>query len=296
MEHVRALVGFGPRPSGSEALARAGDYIVQQIRALGLTPEEDRWTEAGVGFRNIWTRIPGSDPAGRILAIGTHYDTKKTQGHPVPEQNFHFVGAIDGGGGSGLLLELARVLKERETAPAGSHPEIWLIWFDGEESIPFDWGDGSRALFGSRRFVVAMTADKEQFPNGLASRMKAFVLLDLIGSADIKIDRDGNSNVDLQDIFARTAELMGESQRVYLYHSTITGDDHLAFRDYSVPSVDLIDFMHRIPGRDLPAGVEYRQWWHTSQDDLDNMSAESLQFAGNLVWNALPLIEEEFFK
>jgi Zn-dependent M28 family amino/carboxypeptidase len=294
MGHVRRMVELGPRPAGSAELTTAGDYIVGEIRNLGLEPHEDVWTEEGITFRNIWTQIPGQDPKrGPILAFGAHYDTKNTQGHPLPGQNFRFVGAIDGAGASGLLLELARVLGERQT-PA--NPNIWLIWFDGEESIPFEWDD-TRSLFGSRHFVRTMGEDKELFPGGLANRMKAFVLLDLIGASDIKIDRDGNSNKQLQDIFGRAADEMGEADRIYRYESgSRFTDDHIPFERYGVTVALLIDLSFRGAGQRSPDGIDYSQWWHTPRDTVDMMSPEALAFAGNLVWNALPLIEEEFFK
>ena len=112
MEHVRRMAELGPRPAGSAELILAGNYIVGEIRKLGLQPHEDVWTEEEITFRNIWTEVPGSDPErGPILAFGAHYDTKRTQGHPLPGQNFRFVGAIDGAGAPGLLLELARLLR-----------------------------------------------------------------------------------------------------------------------------------------------------------------------------------------
>ncbi len=290
LSHVGRIVAFGPRPAGSAALKSAGDYIVGEIRNLGLEPHEDVWTEEGITFRNIWTQIPGADPeGGPILAIGAHYDTKKTQGHPDPGQNFRFVGAIDGAGAPGLLLELARVLKER---PNG--PNIWLILFDGEESIPFIW-DEERSLYGSRHFVKTMAGNTEYFPTGLSDRMKVFVLLDLIGASDYKIDRDGHSNKELQDIFAEAAGQMDEGEHLYRYASEIT-DDHIPFRDYGVTEALLIDLAYRGVGPQPADGEVYNQWWHTPRDTTDMMSAESLAFTGNLVWNALPLIEEKFFK
>jgi hypothetical protein len=42
----------------------------------------------------------------------------------------------------------------------------------------------------------------------------------------------------------------------------------------------------------MPAeGRKYTAWWHTAEDDMSNVSAESLDIVGNLVWQALPRIE-----
>ena len=55
-------------------------------------------------------------------------------------------------------------------------------------------------------------------------------------------------------------------------------DDHLPFVEAGVPSIDIID-------------LDYPQW-HTAQDDLDHVSARSLQIVGDVVLDALPQIEK----
>ncbi|GAB4145287.1 MAG: M28 family peptidase [Planctomycetota bacterium] len=290
MAHVEKLVAFGPRPAGSEALGKAADYIAAELAALGLSVRRQEFTPPGerVLLRNLWTQIDGPDPAkGPILCIGAHYDTKLADGEQG-RKAMRFLGAIDGAGGPAVLLELARVLV-REHKPTVN---IWLYFIDGEESIDWDWGEGERALLGSRHFVKSMQADKTLFPDGLKARMKAFVLLDLIGSKDMKLDRDGNSSTDLQDLLLDAAKELGIEDRVYRYNASRGfGDDHQSFGNYGIPSVNLIDFMYRVPGDPLPPGKSYLQWWHTEDDCVSNMSADSLALAGNLVVKALPALE-----
>ena len=104
----------------------------------------------------------------RILCC--HHDTKCTTGHPQKEHNFHFVGANDGASGVALLLALAPVLKATEREAT-----IDLVFFDGEESLDWNWNEAARALFGSKRFVAQLQAEALQ-PD--ASRVRAMVLLD----------------------------------------------------------------------------------------------------------------------
>lgn len=293
--HVKAMVAFGPRPFGSEALARTADYITGELTKLGLSPQRQEVLHAKEKktIRNLYVQIDGPDPAqGPILMIGAHYDTKLAAGHADAAHNFPFVGAIDGGGAPAVLLELARVLAQRPQRPAVN---VWLYWIDAEESIDWTWND-ERALLGSKAFCAWLEQTK------VLPRVRAFVLLDLIGSKNLKIDRDGNSNSRLQDVFLRAAQAMGEAGRMYefpteadiqAYRSRglnwgIT-DDHNVFTRYSVPSVLLIDFARRTPQE--PADPRYEQWWHTTDDDLDAMDPDSLAFAGNLVLQALPELE-----
>jgi glutaminyl-peptide cyclotransferase len=301
LAHARSIVGFGPRPAGSPQLRKVEGYIRGELDELGLELRVQAFeapTEVKAGdieFRNLWVEIPGDDPNGPILGVGAHYDSKLADGHADPAHNFPFVGALDAAGACGVLLELARVL----VAEPRTGPGVWLMWFDGEESLDWDWGDGTRALIGSRHFVRTMDADEARFPNGLARRMKAFVLLDLIGDQNQKIDRDTKSHAKLLEIFKKAADSMGEGDRMYAYESPMT-DDHEPFRNYSVKVIDLIDFQFRVPSHQGPgapeAAKQYTAWWHTREDTVDKLSAGSLEFVGDLVWNAMPLIREEFYK
>ena len=293
MAHVRHIVEqIGPRPFGSDNLKKTTDYFAAQIEKLGLKPEIHEQVDAPSKktMRNLYCRIDGKDPQnGPILMIGAHYDTKLTEGHPEPSYNFPFVGAIDGGGAPCVLLELARCIKARQPALDAN---VWLYWIDAEESLDFQWNN-ERALIGSKAFCRWLANEK------VLPRVKAFVLLDLIGDKNIKIDRDGKSNEQLQQVFERTASQMGVSDRVYRFKSSTT-DDHEVFRDFGVPAVLLIDFHHRIgqkrfsetnPNMKLPDSQGYAQWWHTEDDNLSAMSPDALAFAGNLVYAALPELD-----
>jgi len=141
--------------------------------------------------------------------------------------------------------------------------------------------------------------------------VKAFVLIDLIGSKDFKIDKDGRSDVRLMDLFARAAKAMGAEDRVhqlptpleieqYKAYARQAGkkdewgiiDDHNTFTNFGVPSVLLIDFERRIPGRPQEnPKTDYHQWWHTAEDDLPAMDPAALAFTGNLLLQALPELE-----
>lgn len=306
LAHVEQLVKIGKRPFGSDGLAKAADYIAGEVGKLGLQAKRQEVADdkEKKTIRNLYAQIDGDDPQnGPILMLGAHYDTKLSEGFPeATKHNINFVGAIDGGGAPAVLLELAKVLKQPANKPKVN---VWLFWIDAEESIDWDWNN-ARALLGSKAFVKMLDEQK------ILPRVKAFVLLDLIGDKNIKLDRDGNSNGDLQKIFEKAAADMGESARMYRYPSKDeiaqatqrrqawgTIDDHIVFRDHGVASLLLIDFSHRLPPENQglrkgqpPQDPEgYAQWWHTEADSLDKMSAASLAFAGNLVLKAMPALE-----
>ena len=258
-EHLRRQVGFGPRPAGSAALAQCRQYILAELKAAGVSAREDAFdtpTPLGrVKMVNVVATIPGRR-ADRI-AFATHYDTKLFR-------EFRFVGASDAASSTSVVLELARVLRARQ-----NEFTIELLFFDGEEAS-VDWYRNNDNTYGSRRYVEA--ARKA----GTLAGLKALVLLDMIGDRNLTIRRDTNSTRWLTDIVWASAAKLGY-RATFLAEETTIDDDHMPFLRAGVPSVDIIDL-------DYPA-------WHTAQDDLDHVSAGSLQIVGNVVLDALPQIE-----
>ena len=258
-EHLRQQVAFGPRPSGSVALTQCRQYILAQLKAAGITTREDAFdsdTPLGrVRMVNIIATIPGRR-TDRI-ALATHYDTKLFR-------EFRFVGASDGASSTAAVLELGRVLKAQQ-----NEFTIELVFFDGEEAV-VEWREGDNT-YGSRHYV-----ESAKKANTLGS-LKAFILLDMIGDRNLNIRRDSNSTKWLTDFVWASARKLGYASSFPNDETTID-DDHMPFVRAGVPSLDIIDL-------DYPA-------WHTVQDDLDHVSARSLQVVGDVVLDALPDIQK----
>jgi glutaminyl-peptide cyclotransferase len=261
--YLRDLVNIGPRVAGTPANAETRRYIISTLGALGLRAVEqpfDAETPLGrVQMANVIATIPGARPERIILA--SHFDTKLFR-------EFEFVGANDGGSSTAALLELAHALTRRR----GPYT-IELLFFDGEEAV-VEWGP-TDSTYGSRHYVRAARAA------GSLDGVKALVLLDMIGDADLNIRRDANSTPWLTDIIWAAAHRLGH-QRHFLDEMTAIEDDHLPFLAAGVPAVDIIDLDY-VP-------------WHTAGDTLDKLSPQSLQVVGDVVLAALPDIEQRLLK
>ncbi|MGE0141672.1 MAG: M28 family peptidase [Planctomycetota bacterium] len=294
------LVAIGPRQPGSPGIRKAADLIVSDLRAIDprLELKRQRFTQPEIAgsteFENLWVEIPPT-PArsdAPILILAAHYDSKIT--HPG-EQDFAFVGALDAAASCAVLLELAKHLVGTAAQPF----EVWLVFFDGEESLEWDWND-AKALIGSRHFARTLSADKARFPTGIASRVKAMVLLDLLGDQVFKIDREKESNPTLIDLFARAAATLGLSEQVFRFETQVSGDDHIPFKQLGVRVIDLIDFQWRVPAQHRegmpPEAKQYFPFWHTADDTMERVSAASLARIGDLILRALPLLAAEVVK
>src|SRR5215831_8953698 len=75
---LQTIVGFGPRPAGSDAIVKTRNYILAELEKAGLKPQLDEFdARTPRGFRhmvNIRATRGGSRPS--LIAITGHYDTK----------------------------------------------------------------------------------------------------------------------------------------------------------------------------------------------------------------------------
>ncbi|RVX39782.1 peptidase M28-like protein [Nonomuraea polychroma] len=125
-EHVRRFARR-PHPVGSAEHARVRDYLVSEMRRLGLRTEvqeavgrspRDRRPVLGRVF-NIVGVVPGAAPTGRVI-VTAHYDS-------VPSGP----GASDDGTGVAALLETARALTSDPTPPRN---DVVFVATDAEEA------------------------------------------------------------------------------------------------------------------------------------------------------------------
>ena len=245
---VAKQVNFGPRPSGSQAIAQVQDYILAELSSAGCTADFDAFngqTPAGeIAMKNILVKIPGERPG--IILLATHYDTKRLD---------NFVGADDAGSSTAVMLELARSL----CALHGRY-QVWIAFFDGEEAVNREWKDPDNR-YGSRQMAAKLAM------SGDLPKIRAFLLADIVGSRELRVKRDANSDKALTDLVWTTAKNLGYSG-VFVNDPTSIEDDHQSFSARGVRTVDVIDL-------EIP-------YWHTAQDTLDKISSKSLAIVGHV--------------
>jgi glutaminyl-peptide cyclotransferase len=162
-----------------------------------------------------------------------------------------------------LLLELARLCATGPTLD----PDILFAFFDGEEClVNYGPNDG---LHGSRRLAGRLKAA------GTVRNTRAFILLDMVGDQKLTITVPRNSSPPLVAAAFAAAAVGGARNRFRLAPGGVL-DDHVPFLEIGIPAIDIIDFEYGAAAR----GNEY---WHTPQDTLDKLSAESLAIVGRVV-------------
>jgi peptidase M28-like protein len=257
-ELLKEFVALGPRYLGSPGHAKAEQFILAHLH--GAQIEQDKFvaqTAAGAfPMDNIVGKFPGKKDG--VIVLAGHYDTN------YPLRNTTFIGANDGGSNVGLMLEIANQL--RAHPPQGY--SVWLVFTDGEEAT-VQWTEAD-SLYGSKHLAQNWAAD------GTAAKVKAFLLLDMIGDKELDIDRDSNSTPWLLDVIDRAAQRLGDQNYFFVRNNTIL-DDHLPFAAAGIPVADIID---------LEYGFQ-NLYHHTTEDTPDKCSPRSLQIVGDVAMETI---------
>jgi glutaminyl-peptide cyclotransferase len=263
-QFVKEFSAIGSRPLGSPGHKKAEDYIHAHLKG-GRVEDDDFTEQTPVGaypVHNVVAKYPGTKPG--IVVIASHYETNIW----LPKA---YVGANDGGSSTGLLLEFAKLFRDKvKNGPMDGY-SVWLVFDDAEEAMQREWSSDS--LYGTKHLVQKWTQD------GTLKQIKAFLLADMLGDADLNIDRDTNSSPRLQAIAWKAAEHYGY-QSHFFGRETAIEDDHLPFVKAGVPCMDFID---------LDYGYN-NSYHHTTEDTLDKLSPKSIEISGNAMLGTLALL------
>ena len=258
--YLTAQTDFGPRNPNSAGHSKCLDYLVAELGKTADRVSRQDFNYTGYNgellkLTNVIGAFNSSD-TNRILFLA-HWDTRpradeekdpRNQGRPI-------LGANDGASGVAVLLELARLMKQTPP-PIG----VDILFVDGE-----DYGnshDLDRYFLGSKHFMSVKP---------YAYRPRYGVLLDMVGYRDLQIPMEQNSMTYAPEVLGplwSTAEKLGITQFVNVPGEQIS-DDHLAFNNGGIPTVDIIDFQY--------------PYWHTLEDTPDKCSGESLEAVGSVL-------------
>jgi glutaminyl-peptide cyclotransferase len=267
MQYVKDIVKFGPRPLGSANHKKVEDYLSSRLK--GDEVENDTFTaDTPVGkfpVHNIIAKFPGAKDG--IIVVASHYDTN------YPLRDTSYVGANDGGSSSAVLLGLADQLRG-QPRPGYS---VWLVWDDAEEAMK---PETEMPFLEDSLYGINHVAEKWQ-AEGTLKKIKAFLLADMVGDADLQIERDANSTPWVESVVYEAATRVGYQSHFFERKNQVS-DDHLPFMKRGVPSADLIDFMYGYNN----------VFWHTPEDTVDKLSPKSLEIVGSVILESIAILDK----
>lgn len=267
---VQMQVSFGPRNPGSAGHQKALDYFVSEFNKYTSNVELQSFTYPGydnvtLNLTNVIARF--NPKSSRRIFICAHWDSRPwaDQDKDSTKRDQPIPGANDGASGVGILLEIARVLKDNNISYG-----VDLILFDGE-----DYGhqhDLMNYCLGSKYFA-------SQKPENYNPEFG--ILLDLVGDKEAVFPKEANSVLygsDVVDLLWDTARNLNagcfsnnESQPIY--------DDHIPLNEAGIKAVDIVDV--DLIGADTPN--PRRNYWHTHNDNMDNIGKETLKQVGEVL-------------
>ncbi len=265
--YVARQVEFGPRVPGSEAHRLCGEWLSAKLKSFGADVTEQTTTlttfdGTKIPMRNIFARV--NPQAEKRILLLAHWDSRPwADNDPDPAKHSTPVdGANDGASGVGVLLELARSF-QADASDIG----IDILLCDAE-----DWGeesnDDSWAL-GARYFANNLP-EKGYMPSSA-------ILLDMVGAPDATFMREYFSqlaNPALADEIWSIAKSLGHEDMFVNRMGSAVNDDHVELIKTGIPTIDIIDYRE---------GSGFFSGWHTSADNMDAISKETLGVIGSVL-------------
>jgi Peptidase family M28 len=269
-DQVKAQVDFGPRNPGSRGHEEELLYLQSELNKYADKVEVQEFNYSGydnaqLKLSNVIAKYNPS--AKNRIFLCAHWDTRPRSDHDPDKakRNLPILGANDGASGVGILLELAKILKNQKV-----NYGVDLVFFDGE-----DYGkesDLDNFCLGSKYYAA-----NYKDPN-----LPAFgILLDLVGDKEASFAEEGNSlryARDVVNIVWGIASQINANMFKPTEGETIY-DDHIPLNQAGLKTIDIIDA--GLVGADTP--VKRRNYWHTQGDNMENIGKNALQQVGDVM-------------
>lgn len=277
MAYVAKQVAFGPRTPGSEAWKRCGEWIVGQMcRWCDTVYVQDFRTTLWNGSETPGRNIVGSlnPQASQRVMLAAHWDSRLWADHDpdASRRRTAVPGANDGASGVAVLMEMARAMHSRQPSVG-----VDFVFFDVEDQGLPEWADtyedntwckGSQ-YWAKHRHLPYYTAVYG-------------VLLDMVGTEHPRYTKEEVSRTfapGLTDKLWRAAAALGYGSVFVNQPTSPILDDHLYVNQIAnIPMIDIVQ---------NSATESFFPHWHTTTDDLDHVSPQTLATVATVVLKTL---------
>ncbi len=270
-QSVHWQVDLGPRLPGSNASFTLRESIKENL--TDWTFEEEIHYRENFNLTNLIATYKPANSSSQEIYFVAHYDSRDRAERDDNEslRNTPIDGANDGASATAVLIEMGKIIPQMNL-----NHSVKLFFTDAE-----DQGDRP-GIYGSKAWAENRTDDE-------LSNISAFIVIDMIGDADLHFTHVWPGTSELWLTIQPLAEALGlvEGKNdclgnpgedifdIETSHGVI--DDHVAAFERGVPAIDIID-IHSGEGAEKWGG-----YWHTHNDTIDKVSAESLGRIGQLL-------------
>ncbi len=289
--YISRQVSFGPRVPNSASHMQCAVWLIEQLRACGAEVELQKGFMPDyrgnnqqiyniIGHFSSVCTSGNAAPARKLL--GAHYDTRPwcDEEEDYNDRFYNVPGANDGASGVGVLLEVARQIGLRMADSALSTP-VDIVFFDCEDmGTPHFYTGAEREdtwCLGSQLWATNYVKN-----NGAPYAYG--IVLDMVGAPDASFPLEMYSSQyagNYQQQIWRSAEQLGYGSMFTKQQSYPITDDHYYINYIAgIPCVDIIHY-------DIRNATGFPHWWHTRNDNMDNISKATLQAVGEVVMSQI---------
>ncbi len=280
---VERQLSFGPRVPGSIAHEQCAEWFVSKLNAWAdsVFVQDFRcrlFDGKTVDGNNIIASY--NIEAHKRIIIASHWDSRPYADNDPDEANWKkpIDGANDGASGCGILLELARIMHFNPL-----NIGVDLIFFDVEDHGTPRWADDNRYSDNSWCLGSQYWAKNPHY-NGYSANFG--ILLDMVGASNPRFPKEYYSQRDAAWVLNkvwRIARDMGYDQFFVNELGDPINDDHIYVNQYAgIPTIDII---HLVGDEDRTSS--FYPYWHTMNDNLEQIDPKTLQMVGNVVTSVL---------
>ena len=278
-QYVAWQVRMGARVPGSDAHAKCSINLFRLLDRYGASPEMQMGTKTNYAgeeqqIYNIIGHFGPMDAKNRIL-LCAHYDCRPWSDMEDAFENKYLPvpGANDGASGVGVLLEVARQLGLQDSLA----PAVDIVFFDCEDMGTPEFYTGVERehtwCLGSQLWA------ERAIKTGWNKMFQYGILLDMVGAPNAVFAKEyysrQNAGSYVEKVW-RHARDLGHSDLFVQQETYPVMDDHYYVGLAGVPCLDIIHY-------DISGDTGFPFWWHTQQDNMRNISRETLQAVGEVV-------------
>ena len=273
---VQKQVDFGPRIPNSDEHKNAAAWYEAQLRKSGAQVVVQSFKAAAfdgtqLELKNIIASFnPGKQK--RIL-LAAHWDTRPFADKDATNPNSKMDGANDGASGVGILLEIARLLKDSKP-----NAGVDIILFDGE-----DYGEkintqaNNRPPQGYDDWWCLGSQYWSKNKHKANYRGYYGIVLDIVGAPNARFFKEGVSMQyapGITDKVWSAAATLGYSD-VFVNQqvSAITDDHYFLNANAQIPTIDIVHY----------DGSAFGDFHHTTNDNMSVISKRTLEAVGKTV-------------
>ncbi len=266
-------VGLGPRTPGSEGSAAFRETVMADLEEAGWEVTTSNHISHELNLTNVFARWNATSNTSEQVVFSAHYDSRSHADQDLNETNrtLPVPGANDAASGVAVLLELANHVPQMNLTY-----DVVLFFNDAE-----DQGDN---------YTLGAEAWADNLSEAEIASTRAFVLLDMIGDADLQLHNVEPGNQTLKSIVVELGTALGMvkdtigcngmAELDIIRYDEVVGvlDDHVHPHRLGIPSIDLMDTRYGDS-----KFMTFGSYWHTMEDTPDKVSAESLEAVGQIV-------------